>query len=365
MGALLTNMQKFLFIAALVLVSASALSTDEPEAMSSTDVIDSFGEATAFIQELQSKGKNDDGCRDLATAAKKEVSDSVNAAQNSINALPDGSACAKEGQGLIDAANKDVNNARNAMNSANSKYSNAQNAKVDFGSIRLDHMTPGRCGTFTGHSAYKTAEANREAAKKAASKAKGAYDAAQKELENAKTAAAKMKKDCQCKSFDDAERAYNAAKAADAANQKAWTKAAHMKCVLDGVSPSNCKVSQCPKVTMRQMASGVSKCSGGGGGGGNVGKCSAAHFKGFGCRARSECPSGGSRITDMNTCKSKFKSYTGVNPTGSSRSQCWSGHPVGCFTHYWTKGGPHPYVLFNTCGKTSGTTYGDTATVCQ
>merc|ERR1712188_23234 len=96
-------------------------------------------------------------------------------------------------------------------------------------------------------------------ANKKATKAKGALEQAKTGLKNATDAAKKEKNQCECK----AQKAHaNAVKAAgDAnskANKKAWTKAHHMLCVLDGKHKS-CKVPALPAVKVPSLAKGVDK----------------------------------------------------------------------------------------------------------
>merc|ERR1712139_661614 len=198
---------------------------------------------------------------DLATAAAKEVSDSVNAAQKAINSLSDGSHCKVSGQDLIRAAQSNLNNAKSNQSNKQKAYDKAASAMVDFGTINLDKMTPGKCGPFLDASAYKNAVSKRESAKKALATAKGQVAAAQNEVNDATKTASLMKKKCECRAHHTADKAYKEAKKADASNAKAWSKAKHMACVLDGVAPSKCRVPATPTVSRKRMSAGVSAAS--------------------------------------------------------------------------------------------------------
>merc|ERR1711990_1090173 len=75
---------------------------------------------------------------------------------------------------------------------------------------------------------------------------------------NAKEAAKKAVKECQCKAWKAVSSAH-ASKSSSvvSSNNKAWEKAAHLRCVLKGTSPSQCKVPSMPTLTVPKMACGA------------------------------------------------------------------------------------------------------------
>merc|ERR1712139_664860 len=248
------TMGKFIALAAFTLVVVGAI--PDPIVPEAELLQQSYEDATATLAQLKAAGKDDKACRDLSKTAIKEVQDSVNTAQSQINSLSDGSSCSKAGQELVSAAEGDLKAANKRATDAQNAANNAANAKGDFGSIPLDQMKPGKCGTFLDKSAYKNAVSKRDAAEREALRAKGEAEGAKKALDSARREAAKLKKYCECKALHTANKAYDAAAASNSANAKAWTKGKHMACVLDGVSPSKCSVGTIPKVSRRKMANG-------------------------------------------------------------------------------------------------------------
>jgi len=88
---------------------------------------------------------------------------------------------------------------------------------------------------------------------------------AKKDLTAAEAAAKVAMRKCQCDTYQAHEKALAAANAkAKSANTAAWTKAAHLKCVLAGKTTNSCTVPAMPKVKAVTLASGV-----------NAGRCSA------------------------------------------------------------------------------------------
>merc|ERR1711998_199674 len=118
-------------------------------------------------------------------------------------------------------------------------------------------MQPGKCNTFLDTRGYKDAVAKLKAAKSTLATADAGVSAAEKSLSQAKATAASLSEKCQCETVWTADKAFKAASASNAANTKAWTKAKHMGCVLDGVSASKCVVPATPKVQEKTLAAGV------------------------------------------------------------------------------------------------------------
>merc|ERR1712070_852623 len=97
---------------------------------------------------------------------------------------------------------------------------------------------------------------------------------------------------------------------------------------------------------------GQSICKGSGGGG----------YK-FGTLGQVACPSGYARIYNEATCKTAMQTLAGRAAASVGKS-CWNAHPAGCFTHYGKNKSTRILVNNNGCGKTSGTTYSDSQSIC-
>merc|ERR1712017_11802 len=216
-------------------------------------------DAVATVDTLLQAGKSKSACKDLADSTIKEINNAVKTVEKIVKNLDTGGSCKKSGQGGVDKAKKTLKEAQKKSDNAHKAATKACNAKVTFGSKPFSSLKKGSCDTFFNDPAYTKAKKKCDKANKKATKAKGALEQAKTGLKNATDAAKKEKNQCECK----AQKAHaNAVKAAgDAnskANKKAWTKAPHMLCVLDGKHKS-CKVPPMPAVKVPSLAKGVNK----------------------------------------------------------------------------------------------------------
>merc|ERR1712078_650622 len=199
--------------------------------------VSAFDEAKATVESMIQAGKDEGACADLAAATVKEVEDSVDAAQKTLDSLNTGSDCPNKGQEAADAA-----------------ASAAASASVNFGSMPLSSLTEGQCGVFFNSAAYTSAVATKESTANAATQAAASVTAAEAGLKEAQQDAIK---ECQCDAKKSYEAAWEAANANNDANEKAYTKGKHMACVLAGTPPDSCQVGAIPKVTEVTLADGV------------------------------------------------------------------------------------------------------------
>ena len=88
-------------------------------------------------------------------------------------------------------------------------------------------------------------------------KANAASKAAASALDKAVSAAATAVEECPCKVRASFNEAWEAASANEAANKAAWTKAAHMPCVLAVTAAADCKVANAPTHNKPTPADGV------------------------------------------------------------------------------------------------------------
>merc|ERR1711977_61242 len=133
-----------------------------------------------------------------------------------------------------------------ALTSAKKKHTEALNAKVNFGSRAFKHLTEGSCETFFSYEAYITAKTLVETTGVTQSLAHGHVQEASKALTVAVQDSIKQIHGCYCKTLKDQVMAWRAATADQAANNNAWQRAHHIKCVLDGTVP--CKIPPAPTV---------------------------------------------------------------------------------------------------------------------
>lgn len=316
-------------------------------------------DAKATVDALMKSGKDQGACADLAASTIKEVNDSVDAQQKILDSLDTGADCGKQGQGPVDAANQAITDAQKAKSDADSGLASAHSAPVQFAAVPLDNLSEGQCSVFFDDVAYTAAKQTLDAAQKAADEAAGAVTAAQSALTAAQDEQAKAIENCRCAAKKGLENAWEAATANNDSNQKAYAKGKHMECVLAGTSPAECQVGDIPAVTKPNLDADAM----------------AVDTKSESCNrgptpapapymetefAKTQCPAGYERILDKDECGQAYEAIAGK--ANIPRVSCWAGHPKGCFSH-----GTHNRnaIFLNTCGKTSGSTHGDTVTVCK
>merc|ERR1712166_209926 len=215
-------------------------------------------DAVATVTMMQKQGQGSSACNDLAKATIAEVTENIKSQQTALSKIDTGKDCPKSGQDATKAANVLLKKAETTLDHTKKALAGAKSASVNFGDFKFSDLNKNNCAAFFGKSQFK------KAAKKAQDKAVGVVSEAKKGVAAAKKAAERAVKKCQCKVYKNHSTALNAAnKKAKAANEKAWTKAAHIKCVLAGTSASDCKVPTMPKLKAVKLAEGVdkSKCS--------------------------------------------------------------------------------------------------------
>jgi hypothetical protein len=208
-------------------------------------------EAAGDITALLEAGKSKDACASLADSTAKQVSDSIGSAQKLADAVPKGAACKTEGQAAVDQAKKGLDSAKTKADAAKKANAAAKVRPVKFKDMTIADIKDGDCAAFFSDAGFTSAKKAAEAAAKADSKAAGEKKAAQKAYDDSLAAQKKAIHVCACdaqKKHAEATKAI--AKANTAENKKAWDKAYHMKCVLDGKDGSSCKVPPVPKATM-------------------------------------------------------------------------------------------------------------------
>jgi len=250
-----------ILLVVVLAITVSALPADDtvPEVINASPVEDFLQEASEMVQQ---KGKN--ACEDLANATEKEVKTSVESEQAVLNKINTGSGCPNEGQAAVAAAKKAQASSESKKKAADDALAAAKSATINFGDFVFSSLDKNNCNTFFQSNVYTTAEAKVTAATLAQAKAAGEVTEAKKSVQIAISEAAKAVKKCQCKTYTFHEKALSDANIkVAAANKDAWTKAAHLKCVLAGKSTNNCNVPAMPKVAAVPLASGVtkSKCS--------------------------------------------------------------------------------------------------------
>jgi hypothetical protein len=237
-------------------VSEFAPETELEEAYSPEEA---HADAQQSIDALLQEGKKDSACRNLATGTKKEITDGQRNTQRLVNRMDVGKNCHTAGLGAYNAAKSRETSARNQYHSANNACNRAKGARVQVGAKSLSQFKVG-CAAFLNDGKYIAAKRHMTNTCNNAIRKKAAYDNSRKATASALKAHQKAKVACACR----AQKNYKAAVKAtsnfnSAANAKAWTKAHHMMCVLDGKPANKCAVPRVPRVTAPRMPSWVAR----------------------------------------------------------------------------------------------------------
>lgn len=242
----------------IVIIAAFALVvTARPSADDATPE-GSFLEAQQQYDRMVQDTGDGNACNDLAKATEDEVAANVQKEQDLLNKIDTGAKCPASGQEVLKAAQNAKAAADSAVTSAQSALAAANGATVDWGKSTFSSVTEGNCGVFYSSAAYTSAKKTVNAAKVSLSQKQGAAGQAATTVTTATAAAASAMKTCQCDAFNEHEKALKGANdKANSANLAAWTKAAHLKCVVAGTTAANCKVPTMPQITAVALASGV------------------------------------------------------------------------------------------------------------
>merc|ERR1711977_423737 len=203
---------------AIIYASASPIADSVVPEDSLYALDDDLSEAQQTIDDMTASGKSDKDCRKLVTDAKTKADKHVVYCKTQVT--------------------------------------KAEQTQVDFGSAKFSSLTKGKCSSFYSSTSYTTAKSSHKTAVEAHTRAVGAAEQAAKSLKLAIEAAAKAKKECECKVKSDHESTYSKHSASNAANQKAWNFACKVECVLDGKTTCTCSAApMCkrPKVTAAVM----------------------------------------------------------------------------------------------------------------
>jgi hypothetical protein len=301
-------MMKLVLLLAVIAV-ATALSSEDPHA-----------EAKEAIADLLQKGKDDSQCRELAKDTIKGIKKDIEAAQKLADVYDKGHNCHTSGQSEVTKAKQALNKATTKLKQARDKKKKKCSAKVKLTytktwsvsyTVEDDFNVGKKCVKVGDHyrsqSKYTKAKKACSDAKTAVAKAEGEESEAKSLVTTMEAAAKKKKKECYCR----VQKKHKEVKKVVAASHtdakvKAWRKAHHMLCVLDGTAPAQCKVSGMKKVNSGKVASGVTKA-----------KCEAytkKYSKKWPHCSNIECPGTFSKASYEAMCNN-FKTCTGFSFT--------------------------------------------------
>jgi len=210
---------------------------------------DAFQQTKEMLMQMKAEGKSNNACLQLADATENEVKANMKIEQLLLEKMDKGENCPTLGVDNVGSALTNLKAAKAASRAAAAALAAADNAELDFGKFAFSSLSEGNCGTFYNSQVYQSAKAKVNSAKASKSKADGAETEAKKAHDNAIAAQKKEQNKCFCavkKTHEAAVKTMNAK--VDKANKDAWTKAAHIRCVLKGTPIDKCTVSALPQV---------------------------------------------------------------------------------------------------------------------
>merc|ERR1712070_1160699 len=254
------SVTQLLIIASAFALVATALpdvdsSTPEFELAEAQSTEASFTEAQSLMQE---QGSN--ACNDLAKTTEDEVNNNIKREQDMLNKLDRGQNCKSKGDDVVSKAKNEKSQADSAYNQAVRNLNSAKTASVNFGQSRFGSIRKGDCSVFFNSGAYRNADNNVKNKQNVVNQKKGAKDAAAKAVDAAYKTKAKMGAECQCAVATNMDKMYSAASGrAKNSNQAAWTKAAHLRCVIKGTPANKCRVPAMRTLSKPSLQGGASK----------------------------------------------------------------------------------------------------------
>jgi hypothetical protein len=241
---------RVLFAVAALIVLASALQEE---------INEDFSEASQAVEVMLQEGKSDSACRKLANGSKLEISNGQKNTQGLVNRMDVGKNCHTAGLAAYQAAKRRETSARNQYHSANNACNRAKGARVQVGARSLSQFKVS-CAAFLNDGKYIAAKRHMTNTCNDVIRKKAVYDNSRKASASAMKAHQKAKVACACRAQKNYKAAVKSTKNFNsAANAKAWTKAHHMMCVLDGKPANKCAVPRVPRVTAPRMPSWVAR----------------------------------------------------------------------------------------------------------
>merc|ERR1712227_1130374 len=172
-----------------------------------------------------------------------------------------GKQCATRGQKAVNDAAARLGRTEDKVKAAEKALQKARKKKINFGDFSYDKLTEGKCGSFFNQQVWKKAKEAVTQATNTLNSAKTSKKAAEKVLADAKIEAVKLVRKCKCNTKKLLEKTRtDMNNKARAENTKAWRKAAHLQCVLDGKqNMNNCPVGTLPEVKPVKLEKSVEK----------------------------------------------------------------------------------------------------------
>jgi hypothetical protein len=255
---------KYYLLAAALAVALVAAAPVADVASEEFDLEHSFQEATTFIQALKTRAKktgktkaqSEAECGEVIDDSISEIDEMCGSMQKEIDIAATGDkSCCSRGSSTVCKAQTQVTTSTNTIKKCHTEVKVAGRVKVVFPSVEFNDLKKGKCGRFFNIKSYISIEKNIRKLKKKCAKYKGEKKAFMKSFQTAHNYATTAKGKC-FKSASGRLRALikTGRKICESQkNKKAFTRAKHMRCVLDGISLKKCKVGSPPSIKSRKL----------------------------------------------------------------------------------------------------------------
>merc|ERR1712091_474117 len=233
-----------------VVIAAAYVSAQETESVPEDDLFsldDDLSEAHATLQSMQAAGKSEKECRKLVTDTKNEIETNIKNEQKIIDGIPTGKHC--------DKYIEETEDEKTETKRTEDELKKARDTVVVFGKHTFSSLTEGDCSISFSSSSYLSAKKKHQEATTSHIKAVAAKKQAQKTYQKVLEQAKKDTQKCLCDTKKAHAEANKKGHANDAANQKAWTMAHKLECVLDG--KTSCSIPACPTVKAATLTAEV------------------------------------------------------------------------------------------------------------
>merc|ERR1711977_156503 len=228
-----TKMRAIFVVIALSLIATAFTSTHE----------EGLSEATELIATMKKKGATTADCKDLAKTTCKEVLTERKTDQKLIDRLHTGRHCVTKGQPGVTKAQVHYQKVKKILRKAEIEVTKASNYQVTISAQRFKTLKVGKCGFIFGSRSYLSAKAKYTRAQRIVVKYKGVVSEAWKRVVIMKKTAARMVKDCHCRTKAAFYKTWKVvtSKKRTSRQAKAYAKCKMMTCVLNGTKLSSAK----------------------------------------------------------------------------------------------------------------------------
>jgi len=257
----------FAFLAIAVSQQHDMIVEDDivPEAHLIADPVKGDYEAAAFlaaqaeVADMMKKTKNKDKCKEEANEMKKQVEKSVKAQQITLNKMERGQQCETRGMKEVDHAVAKLTEIREHVKILTKKLETIRKTSVNFGNFQYDQLVEGQCGNFFSSRIWIKTKQEVTIATTKLTTAQTTEKTAVETLKKSKTTQKRLVTKCKCNTKKLLlKTVLEMNKNAHDENLKAWTKATHLLCVLEGKKDlKKCPVPALPVVKMVKLEKSV------------------------------------------------------------------------------------------------------------